>query len=128
MSEGIQIRLSRPADLLEVGDITVRGYAHEGFVRPSDSYATTLRDAARREPSTAQLWVAVRPSERQRLLGSVTFCPLGSPYRELAADDEGEFRMLAVDPSARGRGVGRALAAHCVIDRSSGTWAFTARS
>jgi ribosomal protein S18 acetylase RimI-like enzyme len=31
------------------------------------------------------------------------------PWREISGPDEGEFRMLAVDPAAQGRGVGRAL-------------------
>ena len=43
--------------------------------------------------------------------------PPGSRFRELAGDDEGEFRMLAVDPSAQGRGVGELLARH-VVERS----------
>ena len=38
----------------------------------------------------------------------------GSPYREIAHDDEGEFRMLAVSPAARGRGVGQALVELCL--------------
>jgi GNAT superfamily N-acetyltransferase len=48
-----------------------------------------------------------------RLLGNVTYCPPGSPWREIGRDDEGEFRMLAVDPDARGAGAGTALATHC---------------
>ena len=52
------------------------------------------------------------------VLGSVTLCPLGSPWREIAADDEGEFRMLAVDPVAQGRGVGDALV-RLAVERSA---------
>ncbi len=81
----------------------------------SEDYATSLRDAVSRAVS-AQLWVAVERLTA-RVLGSVTFCPLGSSYRELAADSEGEFRMLAVDPSARGIGVGRALVQHCLDEQ-----------
>ena len=47
------------------------------------------------------------------VLGSVTSCPPGSPWRELSGDGEGEFRMLAAAPTARGRGVGEALVRHC---------------
>ena len=50
----------------------------------------------------------------EQVLGSVTFVLPGSPYREIARDDEGEFRMLAVDPAARGRGVGQALVELCL--------------
>lgn len=112
MSEPVEIRLGTPEDYEEVGEITVRGYVHDGFLGVNDDYATSLRDAASRARE-AELWVAVT-SATGRLLGSVTFCPLGSSYRELATDTEGEFRMLAVDPSARGLGVGRALVRHCL--------------
>ena len=115
LPDRIAIRPARPADFAKVGEITVRAYAQDGFLKASESYAATLRDAATRAEE-AELWVAVDPASG-RLLGSVTFCPSGSPYRELSTETEGEFRMLAVDPPARGFGVGRALVRHC-LDRS----------
>jgi GNAT superfamily N-acetyltransferase len=48
------------------------------------------------------------------VLGTVTFCPDGSRYREIARADEAEFRMLAVRPDAQGRGIGRALTVACI--------------
>jgi ribosomal protein S18 acetylase RimI-like enzyme len=111
----VLIRLAEPAEFGRVGEITVRGYAHDGFVSATDSYADRLRDAAARA-TEAELWVAADRSGG-RLLGTVTFCPPGSAYRELATENEGEFRMLAVDPSARGLGAGKALVRHC-LDRS----------
>ncbi len=47
----------------------------------------------------------------------MTFCPQGSPWGELAQPGEGEFRMLAVRPSARGQGVAQALLS-LVLERS----------
>ena len=45
----------------------------------------------------------------------MTYCPPGSGYRELATGpDQGEFRMLAVAPTARRGGIGRALVERCV--------------
>ena len=76
---------------------------------PADPSVVRLRDAAARADG-AELWVAV---DDERLLGNVTYCPPGSPWREIARNDEGEFRMLAVDPEARGSGAGTALAVHC---------------
>jgi ribosomal protein S18 acetylase RimI-like enzyme len=106
-----RIRRARPEELEEVGRTTVAAYAAYLAESGESDYVTHLRDAARRDRE-AELWVAV--DDDGRLLGSVTSCPEGSPWRELAQPGEGEFRMLAVDPSAQGRGVGRALVTHVV--------------
>jgi ribosomal protein S18 acetylase RimI-like enzyme len=93
-----------------VGQLTLDVYVGDGFVGPSDGYATKLADTTQRARE-AEVWVAV---EGEHVLGSVTFVLPGSPYREIAHDDEGEFRMLAVDPDARGRGVGKTLVELCL--------------
>ena len=52
------------------------------------------------------------------LLGTVTWCPPGSPWRELSRDaHQAEFRMLAVAPAGRRRGLARALVEAC-LDRA----------
>lgn len=104
----VQVRLARREELDAVGELTVRAYA-AFTLGPADPYIARLRDAASRAEG-AELWVAL---DGDRLLGNVTSCPPGSPWREVARDDEGEFRMLAVDPGARGSGAGTALAEHC---------------
>lgn len=104
----MEVRLARTDELEAVGELTVRAYAAY-TLGPADPYVARLRDAASRARA-AELWVAV---DGDRLLGSVTCCPPGSSYREVSRPDEGEFRMLAVDPDARGTGAGTALAAHC---------------
>jgi ribosomal protein S18 acetylase RimI-like enzyme len=73
----------------------------------------TLRAAADRA-AKAELWVA---ADADGLLGTVTYCPVGSVYREIGRDDEGEFRMLGVAGRARGLGLGTALTERC-IERS----------
>ena len=106
----MEVRLARPDELGEVGRLTGEVYVGEGYIATTDDYVHQLADADRRSRE-AELWVAV---EGDVVLGTVTFCPLGSAYREIGRDDEGEFRMLAVAAAARGRGVGRTLVEHCL--------------
>lgn len=111
VSDGsLVVRRAEPGEYDAVGQLTVAGYVHDGFLTPGDDYAEELRDAASRA-ATAELWVAERAGE---LVGTVTFCPPGSALRELGTDDAGEFRMLAVAPHWRGRGVARTLVALCL--------------
>lgn len=99
-----------------MGELTVAGYDADGhLLRPDGTrdlaYAAWLADATTRARD-AELVVAVSGSE---LLGTVTWCPPGSPYRELSvSDDQGELRTLSVAPQARGRGIGGALVDWCL--------------
>ncbi len=102
-------RLAGYPDAVRVAEVTVRAYVNEGFLAADDAYVEELRDVEARIAG-AEVWVAETDG---RLVGAVTFCPPGSAFRELAQDLEGEFRMLAVDPAARGRGAARALVARC---------------
>lgn len=104
------LRRARAEDHEAIGDLTLAAY--RPHLHPDSAYLERLRDAAARDRE-AELWVAF---EDDRLLGSVTICPEGSPWRELAEPGEGELRMLAVAPAAQGSGVGRALA-ELVLER-----------
>lgn len=104
---GVELRLARPDELEAVGLLTREVYVGDGYIEPTAAYVRELEDAAGRAEG-GELWVAVRGG---RVVGTVTFCAAGSPYREIARDGEGEFRMLAVAPEARGHGVGQALIA-----------------
>lgn len=100
------LRRARDHEHDAIGAVTVAAYTP--FTQAAEvGYVDHLRDAASRDRD-AELWVAA-DEESGAVLGTVTLCPLGSPWREIGADDEAEFRMLAVDPAAQGRGVGSAL-------------------
>lgn len=107
----VTVRRATADDYLDAGAVTLAAY-QPFLTGAEDEYAVRLADAASRD-AEAELWVAEADGA---LLGCVTLCPPGSPWREIARDDEGEFRMLAVSPEAQGRGVGRALVEH-VLDR-----------
>lgn len=125
---GVRIRPARVDELDEVGRLTVAAYAADGVVTADDPYAEHLADAAERYRN-ALLLVA---EDDDGLLGTATVVSAGSPLVEMCLPGEVEVRMLAVDPAARGRGVGELLARACVdvgreqgcerVILSSGTW------
>jgi ribosomal protein S18 acetylase RimI-like enzyme len=106
----IEIRIARPGELSRIGDLTAATYVAGGYISPGSSYITRLRDAVSRA-SEAELFVAVYDGEPT---GTVTYCVHGSPWAQLTAPGEAEFRMLAVVPTARGLGLGEALVRRCI--------------
>jgi ribosomal protein S18 acetylase RimI-like enzyme len=107
------VRRVRPDEYATVGELAEAAYRADGLLRAAeDPYAPVLRDTAARD-AAAEVWSAVDAAGT--LLGTVTWCPPGSTFRELARHrDQGEFRALAVRPAARHRGVARALVTACV--------------
>ena len=104
----MELRRIRPEEHDAAGDVCVAAY-RPFLTGAEDDYAQRLHDVATRA-AQAEVWVAVVGG---RVVGNVTYCPPGSPWREIGRDDEGEFRMLAVDPAAQGAGAGTALARMC---------------
>jgi ribosomal protein S18 acetylase RimI-like enzyme len=111
MSE-VTIRAARAEDLPAVGELTFQAYQADGQV--GSGYAGQLKDARVRFEQS-ELLVAV--DDEDNVLGTVAIASPGTPMREIARDDQLEFRMLAVAPAARGRGVGEALTRK-VLDRA----------
>ncbi len=113
----VTVRPVHTSELVQVGDLTVTAYAADGYLAEDDPYVPHLRDATARARE-AEVYVATLPDLAGTVAGTVTFCPQGSAWSELAQPGEGEFRMLAVHPGARRRGVGKALVGAC-IERST---------
>jgi GNAT superfamily N-acetyltransferase len=91
-------------------------YLAEGYTRAGSHYPALLRDVASRAAASTVV-VAV---EGDQILGTVTYAGPGSSYAETAKGaDEAGFRMLVVDPAARGRGVGQALVDWCAAHARS---------
>ncbi|WP_371030897.1 GNAT family N-acetyltransferase [Pseudoclavibacter sp. JSM 162008] len=109
-TDGIRIRLVRHGEIEAIGRLTERAYSNDYEVTPS--YAEDLRDAASRARRD-EVWVAEDIATGQ-ILGSVWTPRPGERISQLARPGELDFRMLAVAPEARGRGIGQALAGHVI--------------
>jgi GNAT superfamily N-acetyltransferase len=107
----ILVRPALPTEFTRAGEISVAAYRADGWIPPGHSYAERLADAARRARE-AELLVAV--DGEGVVVGTVTVCLPGTPWSEISKPGELEFRMLAVDQPARGRGVGGELVAAVV--------------
>ncbi|MFC0031340.1 GNAT family N-acetyltransferase [Micromonospora chaiyaphumensis] len=109
---GLRVRRAEPADFPAVARLTVAAYEADGQLKGETGYAPVLADVAARA-ECGEVLVAVDEVTGE-VAGAVTFVLPGTPYAELAGPGEAEFRMLAVDPAAQGRGAGAALVGACV--------------
>lgn len=109
---GVTVRLVEPAEYDEVGSLAVAAYSHDYSI--SEHYRASLLDVAPRA-TEHEVWVAVDQADG-RVLGTVATPRPGGHISELAGDGEFDFRLLAVAPSARRRGIGRLLVEHVVAE------------
>jgi ribosomal protein S18 acetylase RimI-like enzyme len=109
----ITIRQAREAELAAAGELTAQAYLADGMLDygEADPYLARLRDARRRAAHAALLVALGVDGE---VIGTVTYVEEGGEFAEVSAVGEAEFRMLAVAPVARGRGIGEALVRECV--------------
>lgn len=106
------VELAGPEDHARIAELTVDAYVGDGLA--PEKYVPTLADVASRS-HVAELLVA--RDEDGRIVGSVALVLSGEFGEILATEEEAGFRMLSVDRSARGRGVGELLVRAC-LDRA----------
>jgi ribosomal protein S18 acetylase RimI-like enzyme len=109
---GVLVRPAEPADYAAIARLSVAAYRADGQLDAAPHYAAELADVPARARA-GELLAAVDETTGE-VLGSVLFVLPGTPYAELSGPGEAEFRMLAVDPAAQGRGVGSALVRACL--------------
>jgi ribosomal protein S18 acetylase RimI-like enzyme len=98
-------------DLDAFGRMVLAGYLSLPGTPREPGYEAELCDVATRV-SVGAVYGAFVGDEPA---GCVTFVPDStSPFAEGQRDDESSFRMLAVDPAARGRGIGELLVRRCL--------------
>ncbi|MGI8693604.1 MAG: GNAT family N-acetyltransferase [Geodermatophilaceae bacterium] len=107
--EPATVRAAEAREFDAIRDLTLEVYVGGGLAGPD--YQSALADVEDRARHT-ELIVAIVD---EKVVGSVAFARHASPYAEVTAGpDEAAFRMLAVSPATRGRGIGRALVEACV--------------
>lgn len=110
----VVVRDAVAADHRRIRELSLQVYVGEGYASPA--YGEVIADIAHRAAHT-QLLVAT--DGRGVVVGAVSLVLDGGPYAEQITDGhDALFRMLAVDPWARGRGAGRALVQQC-LDRAA---------
>jgi ribosomal protein S18 acetylase RimI-like enzyme len=104
----VRVDPARPEDFGRIAELTAGVYRDEGYA--GEQYLAVLADVAGRA-TRAELLVA---RDGTGVIGSVALVLDGEFGEVLQAPEEAGFRMLVVDPAARGRGVGELLVRACL--------------
>lgn len=111
MSEVVTVRAVQADEYEALASVTLDAYRALLGHDIDREYAAELADVATRAAQSETL-VAVKADGT--LVGGVTYVPGPGPLAWFDGPDEAGFRMLAVAPSAQGRGAGAALVAACI--------------
>lgn len=100
------IRDALPGELAAIGDLRVAAYHADGLLPQTSPYAPTLR--ALGADGKGDVLVAM---DGPVLVGTIMLQFWPDSAEVMTQPGEAEIRALAVEPGARGRGIGRALLA-----------------
>lgn len=104
--DGLVIRLADPAEYAAIGELSYAAYRNDYMI--SDGYRAQLLDTAGRTDEY-EIWVAADADGT--LVGTVSILRDGNDLGGALRDGELYFRLLAVSPDARRRGIGARLTA-----------------
>ena len=110
------IREALPAEHAALGRVMIAAYSTlEGFADHDahPEYFALMANIGRLAGQPG-IQLLVAENEGELVGGVVYFAELGQYGVELAEADTSAFRLLTVAPAARGLGIGKALAVHCV--------------
>ncbi len=114
------IRKARPEEFEKIGQLMVQVYSQlEGFPKPGEQpayYQLLANIGALTEKPGVSLLVATSPDEK--IQGAVVYFSdmqyYGSGGSATQEKNAAGFRLLAVDPSSRGKGIGKLLTLECI--------------
>jgi GNAT superfamily N-acetyltransferase len=112
VQSALSVEPARPEDYDRIAELTVGVYVDGQLA--SEGYTPQLADVAGRAARSELLVVR---DAAGRIVGSVALVLAGDFGEVTTSEEEAAFRMLVVDPAARGKGVGHLLVNAC-LDRA----------
>lgn len=98
-----------PAEDQQVAALLMRAFVNEGHTDRANAERLVAPGELRKRGAL----ILARSSPTGTVVGMVILAEPTSPTRQVARPDEAEVQLLAVDPAARGHGLGKRLVVCC---------------